>query len=505
MAPLHTFPLAFSRRRSLPGSGLRFLVPVVGIGLALMLASDARAYPTDPSAQEFTKIRRLKWQQDINEGNRRGRRIPEGAQWPMERIGLRMLDNASFDITAESAKDAQLQAGLEALLRKYRFRRYYVALLDITDPAQPRYAGVRESHGQTPGSTAKVLLGAGMMRALKQRFPKPEDRAAFLRQTVVAADDWAMPNHHEVPVIAAPIGEMPGDPKVYRSRIRSVKSGDKFTLWEWMDHALSPSSNASASMMWREATLLNLLGAEYPPVKLDREFWGTWDKETLTAAAFETVEKPLEEAGLNPEDFHIRMFFTRGAGKYIKSERSQASPLGMLRWMLRVEQGRMVDSWSSLELKKLLYLTRRRIRYIKTPSLDTSATFFKTGSLYRCKEEEGFACYAYVGNVLNVLNAFATIETPAVVPAPPVPEEPAVATAGEAEVPPVRSTAGAEKASKKASDKESESVASPALTYMVAVMSNELRRNAATDHGRLSAGIHQLILDYHKQAAATTP
>ncbi len=465
-----------------------------GCILCTLFATSAEAYPTDPAAQEYTKIRRLKWQQDINEGNRRGRHIPEGAQWPMERIKLRMLGNANFDLSSSTEKDAGLQAGLEALLKKYRFRHYNVAILDITNPQKPRFAGVRMDQGQTPGSTAKVLLGAGLMRALKERFPKTEDRAALLRTTVITADDWAMPNHHEVPVIGAPIGEMPGDPKVYRSRIRAVKTGDKFTLWEWMDHALSPSSNASASMMWREATLLNLMGEDYPPAKIDKAFWKTWDKEQFTAAAFDTVDKPLIDSGLNPDDFHIRMFFTRGAGKYIKSKSSYASPMGLLRWMLRVEQGRMVDAWSSLELKKMLYLTRRRIRYVKTPVLNTSAVFFKTGSLYRCKKEEGYDCYAYVGNVLNVLNAFATIETPA----DPVVVQTKTEASGKKAV-----QAADTRASQKheveevAMSKAPVANATPELVYLIAVMSNELRRNAAEDHGRLSTGIHALIKSYH--------
>lgn len=463
--------------------GKRFFASATGFSLVLLLMpAPLSAYPTDPAAQEYTKIRRLKWQQDINERTRRGTRIPEGAQWPMNRIKLRMLDNPSFDVGADTVKDQTLQKGLKALLRKYGFRRYNVAILDITDPKNPRWAGIRETQGQTPGSTAKVLLGAGLLRALKERFPDPKDRAELLRKTVVTADNWAMRNHHEIPVIDAPIGEMPGDPKVYRSRIRAVHTGDKFTLWEWMDHALSPSSNASASMMWREATLLGLLGDEYPPKVVDQTLWERWDKETFTKAAFDTVDKPLLDAGLNVEDFNIRMFFTRGAGKYIKSESSSATPLGLLRWLMRVEQGRMVDEWSSLELKRMLYLTRRRIRYAKTRVLDRSAAVFKTGSLYRCKKEEGYDCYAYVGNVLNVLNAFISVETPP-------------------DIPVVLDDDG-KPAEPTAVDLSKE--VKPKLVYLVAVMSNELKRNAADDHGRLSTGIHRMIEAYHAKKTAET-
>ena len=37
--------------------------------------------------------------------------------------------------------------------------------------------------------------------------------------------------------------------------------------------------------------------------------------DAFTAAAFQTVDQPLLDAGLSTEEFFIRMFFTRGAGK----------------------------------------------------------------------------------------------------------------------------------------------------------------------------------------------
>ena len=46
-----------------------------------------------------------------------------------------------------------------------------------------------------------------------------------------------------------------------------------------------PSSNASASMLWREATLMQLLGGDYPPAKYDGALFSRWDKDAFTAAA----------------------------------------------------------------------------------------------------------------------------------------------------------------------------------------------------------------------------
>jgi len=85
----------------------------------------------------------------------------------------------------------------------------------------------------------------------------------------------------------------------------------------------------------------------------------------------------------------------------------------MARFLLRLEQGRLVDHWSSLEMKKYLYTTSRRIRYVYGEELAPAAVYFKSGSLYSCREEVGFTCGKYKGNRLNAMNSISIIETPA--------------------------------------------------------------------------------------------
>ncbi|MEL6341437.1 MAG: hypothetical protein AAFQ65_16160 [Myxococcota bacterium] len=482
---------------------------LIGLGFT-MFGSEAFAYPTDQVEQERTGIRRLKWQHDVDAGERRGRKVPPGAQWDSSRIQLKMTDNSDFALTPETAPDTELQKELEALLKRGRWRRYNVAILDITDPSAPRFAGVDATEQQTPGSVAKVLVGAGFLNELARRYPDDiPAREKLLREHKVPADDWAMPNHHEVPVI-----------KGERTSIRSVKWGDTFTLWEWLDHALSPSSNASASMVWREATLMRLMGEDYPPEKYGKELYRRWDREQWTEAARATLTDPVVAAGLDPEAFFLQMFFTKGANRYVKTGPSRASPLGVLAWMVKVEQGKMVDEWASAELKRMLYLTRRRVRYLYTKKLDEHAAFFKSGSLFQCKPEPGYTCIQYQGNVINVLNALIEIET-----APPKPPEEPAQTQGAAEaavesksksaptptgtkVQPAAAPPAKTKIALEATDARegkdspppsrqkdsSPSLAeSPPYVYIVAVMSNELKRNAATDHARLAEAIHEVI------------
>ena len=115
-----------------------------------------------------------------------------------------------------------------------------------------------------------------------------------------------------------------------------------------------------------------------------------------------------------------------------------------------MEEGRLVDLWSSREIKRLMYVTERRIRYASAPALADAAVYFKSGSLYQCAPEPGFRCGQYMGNVKNYMNSIAIVEWPA----------------------------GPRK-----------------LYYMVALISNVLRKNSAADHQALAARIHRLIGD----------
>jgi len=93
-------------------------------------------------------------------------------------------------------------------------------------------------------------------------------------------------------------------------------------------------------------------------------------------------------------------------------------------------------------------MTKRRYRYIYAPELNTSAAFFKSGSLYSCVPEEGYRCARYMGNGRNFMNSVATIETPA---------------------------------------------GAPQTLYTVAMISNVLKFNSAWDHSRFAAAIHEMM------------
>ena len=138
---------------------------------------------------------------------------------------------------------------------------------------------------------------------------------------------------------------------------------------------------------------------------------------------------------------------------------SYATARQLMQYGLRLEQGRLVDEFSSRQIKRLLYVTERRIRYASSPALQDAAVFFKSGSLYSCKEEPDFKCGKYKGNVKNYMNSFAIIESPA----------------GERR-----------------------------LHYLVMLISNVLRKNSAVDHQTLATRIQKLIDEAHPETTIET-
>jgi hypothetical protein len=400
----------------------------------------APAYPLD--GFEATGIRRLRAFQKILAGQWPGSlRLPPGALLGSADIRLHLAGRPDFDVDADTARDPELQSGLEAIFAT-RDPSYRVAVLDITHPENPRFAALRAEVGYVPGSVGKLLVMTGLFHQLGVRYPDhPERRGEFLKQTVVTADAFTGSDHHRVPIV-----DEPGRRVLYRP----VQPGDRMNLWEWVDHMVSPSSNSAASLVWKEALLMNRFGDDYPPSETAaRDFLRTSSAGERTERAVQVVRDPLVAAGLRFEYLRVQTFFTRAASRIIPGRSSYATPLELLRWLVRIEQGRMVDAWSSLEMKRLLYFTRPRYRYASSPALAEAAVYFKSGSLFECEPEEGFRCEPYRGNRLNLMHSVVIVESPA---------------RGENQI-----------------------------VYLVAMMSNVLRVNSAVEHQQIAGEIERLV------------
>jgi hypothetical protein len=165
-------------------------------------------------------------------------------------------------------------------------------------------------------------------------------------------------------------------------------------------------------MTMREAMLLQQYGKDYPPpeAEIQRFFKETPGKE-LTELFQRTFFDPITRNGLDIDQVRQGSFFTHvGKKKVNGGGNSYGTARELVKLTLRMEQGRLVDEFSSREIKRLLYMSERRIRYASAPALRDSAVYFKSGSLYSCVEEEGFKCGKYMGNKRNYMNSLAIIE-----------------------------------------------------------------------------------------------
>jgi hypothetical protein len=415
---------------------LRSRCVAASVCLACLSSGSTMAYPLDGEVD--SGIRRLEGYR-IAQTLPIGEKLKPGALLDSDRIELRLvgLDLADFDALPE---DPKLASSLQSLFAG-RDPSYALVVVDLSNPAEIRWAGLRPDARQNVGSVGKIITMTGLFHVLAQAFPDIEDRRRILATSVARAGNWVVGDEHAVPRF---------DEATQRNHFARLRENDEFRLSEWIDHAVSASANGAGSVVWREAILLRVFGDRYPvPFEESEAFFDNTSKSRLTQIAQDIMTEPLARIGIDTGQMRQGSFWTRTSQNRVPGTTSYATPRELARWMFRLEQGRIVDEWSSLEMKKYLYMTKRRYRYIYAPELDSSAAFFKSGSLYSCVPEEGYSCRRYMGNGRNYMNSVATIETPA----------------GRSD-----------------------------FAYTVAMISNVLKFNSAWDHSRFAAAIHEMIL-----------
>ncbi|NNF19119.1 MAG: hypothetical protein HKN61_05035, partial [Flavobacteriaceae bacterium] len=194
-----------------------------------------------------------------------------------------------------------------------------------------------------------------------------------------------------------------------------VRAEDEFTLFEWADHMVSVSNNGAASVVYREALLMAALGEDYltlTPEESERFFKET-PRDSLTNLSHAIVNDPLREMGITEDEWRLGGFFTNGPDRYVSRKGgSIGTPVGLMKFMVKMEQGEAIDAPSSLEMKRLMYLTDRRIRYAHSPRLNDAAVYFKSGSFYKCDRQKNPDCGDYAGNVFNYMNSVILVEHP---------------------------------------------------------------------------------------------
>ena len=405
-----------------------------GVVPLLLAASVAQAYPLD--GYDATGIRRLEGNRLANTGAVRDVRQPPGALLSRKDVDLRLVGQ-TFDLPVpDPAFTAEvtgiLSGGMDA---------YGLAVLDLTDPAKPRYAEHRADHRQNVGSVGKLVVALALFQALAVVHPDAEARTRVLTKTLVTADGFSQSDHHTVRFY---------DPKTKTLVRRTVRIGDVASLYEWLDWMVSPSSNSAAGMVMREAMLLRQYGPAYPPPEAEiARFFRETPKAELTRLFEKTFFEPVTRNGLSLDMLRQGSVFTHTGKQIVPGPGdSYGTARELMRYLLRMEQGRIVDEFSSREIKRLIYVTENRIRYASSPALADAAVYFKSGSLFECAPEPGFTCKPYAGNVKNFMNSAAIIESPA---------------------------------------RERK------LYYMSALVTNILRKNSAAEHQALATRLQQLL------------
>ncbi len=432
MTELHTPSATIPHPGAVAIAGLLAAVATLG-------APPAAAYPLD--GHERTGITRLLHQRGIQEGRIPGRKRPPGELLPLAQVDLRLLDRHDLELPAP---DPDLTARVKALLGA-DVDRYGIALLDLSDPATPRYAEWNGAQRQNPGSVGKILVALAIFQALADIHPQDiAARERVLRESMIVADAFSVYDHHTVRFY---------DPATGTLRRHPIQEGDTASLWTYLDWMMSPSSNSAAAMLQKHLMLLVHFGRDYPVSREEEaRFFNDTPYEERTRIFLDAMRTPVTRNGLDINELRQGSFFTRGGKKRVGGASSYATPRALIQYLLRMEQGLLVDEWSSREIKRLLYITERRIRYASSGALRDSAVYFKSGSLYSCKPEPGFKCRKYHGNERNYMNSVAIVET----------------RAGENR-----------------------------LYYMTAVLSNVLRKNSAVDHRDLARAIHARLLADH--------
>ncbi|MEX0811418.1 MAG: hypothetical protein WD048_04310 [Chitinophagales bacterium] len=405
--------------------------------MAFIVPANYTDYPID--GYQYSGIKRLRGLELSLSGDLPAIKLPAGAYKSINDIKLNLLSRKQNTPKEILVQDALLQKKIDALFPRLD-KSYSVTVLDISKPDSLRYAQQNETRGYQPGSVGKLIVVTALFDQLAKIYPDDYNkRVELLKNKMVKGGNWVLTDEHTIPVFNIETNKLVK---------RQAQASDVFSLFEWADHALSVSNNGAASVVWREALLMCAFGDKYPTMTQEDAdaYFKEGPKNSITDLAVSIVNDPLRQLGITEDEWRLGTFFTRGVNPYVGSKGgSIGSPLGLMKWMLQLEQGNIVDEKSSLEIKRLMYMTDRRIRYAQAPELRDAAVYFKSGSLYKCDISKGEECGKYKGNVFNYMNSVAIVEH----------------------------TDGSK--------------------YMVCVMTNVLNKNSASDHLMLASKIDKAV------------
>ncbi len=382
-------------------------------------------------------ILRLQQARLAHEGIIPGRQKPPGELLSLEAVDLRLLHARQLELPAP---DPGFNAELRSLLGA-DVEGLSLAILDLSDPDMPRYAGYHDTVIFNPGSIGKLVAAAALFQALADAWPDNlEKRLSILRDTRVVANELVVGDEHKVRL---------WDQESRTLTRRALQIGDSATLWNWLDWMLSASSNAAASVCMQQTLLLAHFGRQYPVTDaVAQQFLKETPRQELSRLLQHSLQGTLQRSGIDTAQFSQGSFFTAAGKTQVPGGGNRSTSRELVNFLLRLEQGRIVDEFSSRELKRLLYVTEQRSRYAASPALQEAAVYYKSGSLYACTTAVDGACPPFRGDRINIMNSVAIVESPA----------------GE-----------------------------PRYYYLVSLQTNRLRQDAARFHWALATRLHALV------------
>lgn len=466
------------------GKSPKWLKSTIAGALAFVLGmgwQSAMAYPID--GYDETGIDRLEFYRLAQLGEINGRKLHDGAKWDSNQITLGLVNNP---LDTLPASDPEIEAELRRMLSRSMRAKYSITLLDYTDPNNIRYAEYNPDFKANVGSVGKVLAGLGIFAKLAEIYPNDIDaRVNVLKNSSISATSVVNGDRHKVPLF-----------NVERRKLsyRRLRKGDEGNLWEWLDWMYSASSNGAASEVMEQLVLLSHFREAYPPTRQQfLDFLRDTTARERGAILREALDQPLIDHGIEVSLLRQGRPFT-GAGRrrYPGGKPSIGNSRELMKFLAKLESGTFIDEWSSLQMKKLMYMTQRRIRYASHPVLRDSGVYFKSGSLYSCYKEPGFSCGKYKGNRVNLLASLAIVETPSepeIIPQQSTTKM--VEVVGEnGEIMMQEVTVEPEPMYVEASNPYQ-------LRYAVVVHSNVLRKNSAVAHQTLALRIHRMLEKLH--------
>ncbi len=420
------------------------------ISLVCLLGTNGFSYPLD--GFERTGIERLKgYYYAAFDSTARKELLPDGARLSIGLVQLSLHNVSLYNIPVTFPQySPSLSKALSALVHELA-PGASLSACDISNPttiistsiSRPICGHVNGNANFVAGSVGKLVVALTIYHQLARLYPQLEDRINILKNRLMTANEFVESDTHDVPFW------IQTDKEGGNLEYRPLQTGDTANLWSYLDWMLSASSNGAANMVMREILLMKGFQKNYPPSLKDEKDWFAKTSPGARANLFTSaVKEAVDSAGLSFEHFRQSSLYTSLGKRLIPSRGSIASTNELVKFLFKVEQGKVIDFFTSLELKRLLYLTQSRSRYGAAPVLTESAIYFKSGSLYKCQSEKGYQCGQFKGNKLNLLNAAAIVESP---------------------------------------------VLNPKFRYIVALSTNQLKKDAGELHQRLATRVHQLF------------